>query len=214
MAQKSGQLSCCAKGGAWFKKCGANADHSWVDGIKACKRKTVEENRDMTCKQCGTYAKSGRSSCCAPGGSWSDKCGRDAQYSWGEGFQACKSECARCATIKKNGKSSCCAPGGAWANTCGSGKDKDALHTWAEGIRACLDAVRLISRMNATSEDTVNAAGDYGDYYDYDDYGEYGEYTGDDRQVSNKAKDCSTCGTLSQIVVIGVMSVLILCMRI
>ena len=39
-AKKSGKLSCCARGGAWFQKCGAAGDthfeHSWTDGIQAC----------------------------------------------------------------------------------------------------------------------------------------------------------------------------------
>ena len=38
---KSGKLSCCAPGGAWFKKCGgvgdASFDHTWTEGIQACK---------------------------------------------------------------------------------------------------------------------------------------------------------------------------------
>ena len=38
---KSRQLSCCARGGAWFKKCGGTGDpqfdYSWVEGIQACK---------------------------------------------------------------------------------------------------------------------------------------------------------------------------------
>ena len=42
-AKKSGKLSCCARGGSWFRKCGdaleANFDHTWVEGIQACKRK-------------------------------------------------------------------------------------------------------------------------------------------------------------------------------
>ena len=40
---KSGKRSCCAPGGAWFKKCGdvgdTNFDHTWAEGIKACKSK-------------------------------------------------------------------------------------------------------------------------------------------------------------------------------
>ena len=41
--EKSGRASCCAPGGAWFKKCGGagnrNADHKWFEGVEACKRK-------------------------------------------------------------------------------------------------------------------------------------------------------------------------------
>ena len=40
---KSGRISCCAPGGAWYKDCGGvankNVDHSWTDGMEACKRK-------------------------------------------------------------------------------------------------------------------------------------------------------------------------------
>ena len=36
----SGTLSCCARGGAWFKNCGdvdnAKFEHTWVEGIRAC----------------------------------------------------------------------------------------------------------------------------------------------------------------------------------
>ena len=41
--QKSGRLSCCGHGGSWFENCGnarsANVDHTWVEGIWACKRR-------------------------------------------------------------------------------------------------------------------------------------------------------------------------------
>ena len=39
--KKSGKLSCCAPGGAWFKNCGAsgnsNTEHTWGEGMQACK---------------------------------------------------------------------------------------------------------------------------------------------------------------------------------
>ena len=39
--KKSGLLSCCARGGAWFKKCGdagdVQFDHTWAEGVQACK---------------------------------------------------------------------------------------------------------------------------------------------------------------------------------
>ena len=41
---KSGRVSCCAPGGAWFKNCGGagnrNVDHSWFEGVETCKRKS------------------------------------------------------------------------------------------------------------------------------------------------------------------------------
>ena len=40
---KSGQLSCCARGGTWFNKCGdpgdSKFDHTWFEGTQACKSK-------------------------------------------------------------------------------------------------------------------------------------------------------------------------------
>ena len=39
-AKKSGKPSCCARGGAWFHKCGDvvnnKFDHTWAEGIQAC----------------------------------------------------------------------------------------------------------------------------------------------------------------------------------
>ena len=38
---KSGKMSCCGRGGSWFKNCGnagnANLDHTWYEGIWACR---------------------------------------------------------------------------------------------------------------------------------------------------------------------------------
>lgn len=35
------QRTCCAAGGAWFGKCGtvddSDADHTWAEGVEACK---------------------------------------------------------------------------------------------------------------------------------------------------------------------------------
>ena len=49
--KKSGQLSCCVRGGAWFKKCGspgdARFDHTWLEGIQACESKLVAEQIQM-----------------------------------------------------------------------------------------------------------------------------------------------------------------------
>ena len=46
------------------------------------------------CPKCGTFAKSGRASCCAPGGAWYNNCGgageRKADHSWLEGMTTCK----------------------------------------------------------------------------------------------------------------------------
>ena len=52
-----------------------------------------------TCPECGTFEKSGRDSCCAPGGAWYNKCGgagsRTLEHRWIEGVQACTRKFAR-----------------------------------------------------------------------------------------------------------------------
>ena len=43
--KQENQLSCCARGGTWFNKCGKDKEkfeHTWKEGIKACK--IVEES--------------------------------------------------------------------------------------------------------------------------------------------------------------------------
>ena len=41
---RTGERSCCGVGGSWFQKCakivGSEADHTWKEGIKACKTGT------------------------------------------------------------------------------------------------------------------------------------------------------------------------------
>ena len=43
--EKSGQASCCAPGGTWYKNCGGdnhkNMNHKWFEGTEACKRKSI-----------------------------------------------------------------------------------------------------------------------------------------------------------------------------
>merc|ERR1712113_1138023 len=104
----------------------------------------------MSCMKCGTFEKSGRISCCAPGGAWYKKCGgagnRKLEHRWIEGMEACSkpkqttrisSACSKCGTIKKSGKTSCCGRGGSWFRNCGGGGNSNLDHTWFEGIRAC-----------------------------------------------------------------------------
>ena len=52
------------------------------------------------CPECGTF-KNGEISCCAPGGSWFNNCGKadeslfsDFEHTWGEGVQICESKLA------------------------------------------------------------------------------------------------------------------------
>ena len=116
--KKSGKLSCCARGGAWFKKCGDpgdNFEYTWFEGMEACKGKPISRVEPiltpsaataprMNCLQCGTMKPSGKLSCCARGGAWFKKCGdpgnSNVQHTWFEGMQACKGKPAHVRQIK------------------------------------------------------------------------------------------------------------------
>ena len=54
----------------------------------------------ITCPKCGTFAKSGRVSCCAPGGAWYKNCGgaanKNVNYRWFDGIEACKRKLNAC----------------------------------------------------------------------------------------------------------------------
>ena len=54
----------------------------------------------ITCPKCGSFAKSGRVSCCAPGGAWYTNCGgaanKHADHRWFEGVEACKRKSDAC----------------------------------------------------------------------------------------------------------------------
>merc|ERR1712032_1428143 len=100
------------------------------------------------CPKCGTFEKSGRNSCCAPGGAWYNNCGgarnKNVDHKWFEGVAACKhtmvittSVCPKCGIIAKSGKSSCCGRGGSWFKNCGGAGNTKLRHTWYQGIQAC-----------------------------------------------------------------------------
>ena len=40
VVKRNGKLSCCARGGAWFKNCGdvgdTQFDHTWTEGMQSC----------------------------------------------------------------------------------------------------------------------------------------------------------------------------------
>ena len=55
--EKSGRVSCCAPGGAWYNSCGGagnkNVKHRWFEGLDACKRKSKEDGMYiMNKKEC------------------------------------------------------------------------------------------------------------------------------------------------------------------
>ena len=53
-AKKSGDRSCCARGGAWFKRCGdagnEQFDHTWAEGIQACKDALTSTSAESSLK--------------------------------------------------------------------------------------------------------------------------------------------------------------------
>lgn len=97
---KSGRTSCCAPGGAWFKKCGGagnkKVEHKWSEGVEACRKPTTTPANAVSfaCPKCATIKKSGKTSCCARGGSWYRNCGSGGNskfgHTWSEGIRACK----------------------------------------------------------------------------------------------------------------------------
>ena len=54
---------------------------------------TARTASKISCPKCSTFAKSGRASCCAPGGAWFKNCGgagnRKVEHRWIEGVEAC-----------------------------------------------------------------------------------------------------------------------------
>lgn len=185
-------------GEAWIRSI-ATSDHMFADSPgsiskEVChgaspqrwlaKWKAPKTNKDDTpankpankaCSKCGKFTKSGRVSCCAPGGAWYQKCGgstanKKFEYTWIEGVEACKpivetpvaaTGCLKCGLIQKSGKLSCCARGGSWFGDCAATANAKVKHTWYEGIQSCKGrksdtAVMAQQQSNASSGDAGN----------------------------------------------------------
>ena len=58
--KKSGKFSCCFRGGAWFNKCGKPGDpkfdHTWTEGIEACRGVIVTSEVDLCDRSNGELA--------------------------------------------------------------------------------------------------------------------------------------------------------------
>ena len=58
----------------------------------------ITSSSAMSCPKCGTFKKSGRASCCAPGGAWFKMCGgggnANVDHTWIEGLHVCKGKLA------------------------------------------------------------------------------------------------------------------------
>merc|ERR1712032_200909 len=123
-------------------------------------------SNEMACPKCGTFKKSGRASCCAPGGAWFQQCGgagkKNVGHTWFEGAKLCKLAtktsitpvCPKCGTTGKSGKASCCGRGGSWFGNCGSAGNAKFDHTWYEGIQVC----KTLARSKAAIARQSNAA--------------------------------------------------------
>ena len=158
VTNRSGKLSCCARGGAWFKKCGdvgdSNVEHTWFDGTRACKGKLTIVNHNVF-GYCSTsfvlltsvnaYVFTGSpksttkiaavttitmtsSSATAPTTSTTTAIGPSASTP--------PITCPKCVT-NPSGKLSCCFRGGTWYRRCGDVGDPNFDHTWFDGIQAC-----------------------------------------------------------------------------
>ena len=63
---------------------------SWCHLFTAATPKSVtRESATPVCAKCAPNSQ-GRLTCCAEGGTWFNKCGYDGDYTWAQGFQACK----------------------------------------------------------------------------------------------------------------------------
>ena len=58
IVKKSGVTSCCARGGSWFNNCGADSnakfDHTWYEGILACKKARPVTSKKAISQQLNT----------------------------------------------------------------------------------------------------------------------------------------------------------------
>ena len=137
--KKSGIPSCCAVGGAWFSNCGPfgdpSFDHTWFEGIQACKSKAAADIGLFSTPFANVYI----------------FILTDTIIIKIIVFAVCP----KCALHQKFGKASCCASGGAWFQNCGDPGDTNFEHTWGEGIQACKDAAQeaqTLSNQNRISQ--------------------------------------------------------------
>merc|ERR1712025_328882 len=154
--------------------CHDDSPQRWLARWQVASTTPAVAAANKVCSKCGKFTKSGRVSCCAPGGAWYQKCGGTAnnkfEYSWIEGVEACKptvettvvaSGCLTCGVIQKSGKLSCCARGGSWFGDCAATANAKVKHTWYEGIQSCKGrksktVVLAQQQSNASSGDAGN----------------------------------------------------------
>ena len=75
--------------------CPASSPQRWLARLSISTSLTTLKvaSAFVICPRCGTFTKSGRVSCCAPGGAWYQHCGGSSKrkfvHSWLEGVEAC-----------------------------------------------------------------------------------------------------------------------------
>ena len=116
------------RGGTWFKKCGnpgdAKFDHTWFDGIQACKSKFMSRVDSYIIYFTVSMLSDGQT----------------PDVTTASPVVATDSPavaCPKCGTIKKSGQRSCCVRGGTWFKKCGNPGDAKFDHTWFDGIQTC-----------------------------------------------------------------------------
>ena len=67
--------------------------HIILSPIESTTTTTITRKLSRICPKCATIKKSGKRSCCAPGGAWFKNCGSavsaSVDYTWAEGVRAC-----------------------------------------------------------------------------------------------------------------------------
>ena len=118
------QVSCCAQGGSWFSTCGtpgSSKEHTWFEGIEACKRKPT---LSRVMKICLLYFFSSPTNTFAK-----------TKMTGQTMHPVITATCPTCAATSQ-GKLTCCAEGASWFEKCGDPGDGKE-HTWGEGLEAC-----------------------------------------------------------------------------
>ena len=136
VTNKAGKSTCCARGGSWFQKCGgpgdSKFDHTWAEGIEACKCTMVYIWWDTNICVLGHIARIDCMSFIDP----LNMCTTTATRTVGTTSIPAPITCSKCVT-NNAGKLTCCNRGGSWFQKCGRPGDSKFDHTWVEGLLAC-----------------------------------------------------------------------------
>ena len=155
-----GKRSCCARSGAWFQNCGdagdANFDHTWAEGIQACKSELLKAEVCTMCYRGYRVIRPGLAHCqikhfmrVSDSQRWLGVTSilvvlsilahivAEVLTPGSESAAKNNDACPKCGAVTKSGKLSCCARGGSWFKNCGDAGDTQFDHTWTEGFQTC-----------------------------------------------------------------------------